>query len=290
MIPPIPPRPRAEVASPYGPDGPFRNLHRCAQRLETGDWREVLVLLGADGTSTHGLAALTRLLALSMFQQTVGDLDRAWENLGDAARILPSPLTSTDPDTGDVTALFESTTMLLGAHGDQQQDGHHEGRLTLTLSRITWREQTELGQLRRRPHLYGSARDALVRACLEFLVWVEFAPETWRRQISPSLLQGFGISLPRTLHQPTRKNLCERASKLRRFADPTQGGVSDSVWADIGGYPGLKALALEGLSTQHASSWRLGSRHAVVQRFPARTGCVEAWRFAQECSGTAPLT
>jgi hypothetical protein len=284
MIPPVPPRPRTEAPSPHGPDGPFRNLHRCAQRLETGDWREVLVLLGADGTSTHGLAALTRSLALSMFQQTVGDLDRAWENLGDAARILPSPLTATDPDTGDVTALFEST-MLLGPY-----DGNHEGRLTLTLSRITWREQTELGQLRQRPQLYTSARDALVRACLEFLVWVEFAPETWRRQIPASQLQGFGISLPKTLHQPTRKNLCERASKLRRFADPTQGDVSDSVWADVGGYRGLKALALEGLGSQHASSWRLGARPATVQRFPVRTGCFAAWRFAQGCSGSAPLT
>lgn len=283
MIPPIPPRPRTEVASPYGPDGPFRNLHRCAQRLETGDWREVLVLLGADGTSTHGLAALTRSLALSMFQQTVGDLDRAWENLGDAARILPSPLTATDPDTGEVTALFEST-MLLG----RAYEGNHEGRLTLALSRITWREQTELGQLRKRPHLYTSARDALVRACLEFLVWVEFAPETWRRQIPPGLLQGFGISLPKTLHQPTRKNLCERASKLRRFADPAQGDVSDSVWADIGGYPGLKAMALEGLGAQHSSSWRLGTRPAAGQSFPDRTGCFAAWRFAQECTGAAP--
>jgi hypothetical protein len=243
----------------------------------------VLVLLGADGTSTHGLAALTRSLALSMFQQTVGDLDRAWEILDGAARILPSPLTSTDPDTGEVTALFEST-MLLG-----RPDGNHEGRLTLTLSRITWREQTELGQVRQRAHLYTSARDALVRACLDFLVWVEFAPETWRRQIPPSLLQSFGISLPKTLHQPTRKNLCERASKLRRFADPTQGDVSDSVWADIGGYPGLKSLALEGLGTQHASSWRTGTRPSTEQGLPVRTGCFAAWRFAQECSGTAPL-
>ncbi|GLY19267.1 hypothetical protein LWF15_04720 [Kineosporia rhizophila] len=276
VTPPIPPRPREEIPSPYGPDGPFKNLHRCAQRLECGDWREVLVLLGGDGTSTHRLAAVTHQLALSMFQQTVGDVEQAWTALTDAAKGLPPALTKVDPDTGHVAAVLHTATMILGP--DQGPERH----LTLALARITWREQTELGQLRN-PHLYAGARDALIRACQEFLAWVEFAPETWRRQIPPGQLQGFGLTVPRSLHQPTRKNLCDRASKLRKFADPAQGDVSDSVWADIGGYPGLKALALEGLSTQHIVSWRLGPRSHSSQQIPLRTGCVTAWRFARDC-------
>ncbi|GAB3246751.1 hypothetical protein [Kineosporia babensis] len=284
MIPPVPPRPREEVPSPYGPDGPFRNLHRCAQRLETGDWREVLALLGGDGTSTHKLAAVTRLLALSMFQQTVGDVEQAWSVLHDAARGLPPGFTKVDPDTGHVAAVLQGAALML-AH-EQAEPGGAQGperRLTLALAGITWREQTELEQLRNRPYLYAGARDALVRACQEFLAWVEFAPETWRRQIPPGQLQSFGIVLPRTLHQPTRKNLCERASRLRKFADPAQGDVSDSVWADIGGYPGLKALALESLSTQHLTAWRLGPRSPVPKHLPVRTGCRAAWQFAQDC-------
>lgn len=295
MNPPVPPRPRAEVPSPYGPDGPFKNLHRCAQRLESGDWREVVVLLGGDGTSTNRLAVVTQLLALSMFQQTIGDVDQAWTLLGNAAAILPSRITSTDPETGQVTVRLQAFVVPGPEHPEIAQTGQatqtteegNEWRLTWTLAAITWREQTELQQLKARPHLYIGARDALVRACVEFMVWVEFAPETWRRQVPSDQLECLGIALPRGLYQPSRKNLCGRASKLRRFVDPAQGDVSDSVWADIGGYTGLKALALESLGAQQLSTWRLGARSGPGKAFPARAGCSQAWRFAKECSAPA---
>ncbi|MCD5351815.1 hypothetical protein [Kineosporia mesophila] len=283
----MPPRPRPEITSPYGPDGPFRNLHRCAQRLESGDWREVLVLLASDGSSKHRLAAVARLIALSMLQQTVGDVERAWTILIEASSILPPAVTSRDPDTGQVTALVVPLQERIAAR--EQGENGHERRLTCALADITWREQTELGQLQNRSHLYPSARDALIRACEEHLTWIEFAPETWRRQIPPSQLQSIGISLPRKYHEPSRKNLCERASRLRRFADPQQGDVSDSVWADIGGYAGLKAAALEVLGSRHSDSWRLGPRYASLQHFPVRSGCTSAWRFAQDCSAPTPL-
>ena len=94
-------------------------------------------------------------------------------------------------------------------------------------------------------------RDELVEACREHLCWVEFDHCAFYRVLPGRRHWDDGTTVDRL-----RSVLCLRGSRLRQFADPTAGRLSQAVWQDIGGYRCLCAAAFDRLAGWPApASW-----------------------------------
>jgi hypothetical protein len=255
-------------------DSEFQALELAVAALEAGNWRAAIALLRADGSSHDRLTAAANLLALSMFCQAIGDVDAALRHLDAAARILPSTLTR--EDRANQLILVNPPRL-----ADQDPAEHSPAHQTWSVCRIAWREQTELIAIRDRFRLSSrTARDELIDACIEYLIWVEFDPWTWRHPNQDQWLRQLGIVVPASFGIPRRKDMCARASALRKLAIATLGDVSESVWKDIGGYRGLREQALRRMARRPPAAWNRGLAPST-QDVPAQRGRSAAWSYAQ---------
>jgi hypothetical protein len=137
--------------------------------------------------------------------------------------------------------------------------------------RVIWREQAELAALRTslvREHT--EARDVLIDAMIEWMRWVEFDPWTCALHALDDLT-GIG---------PARAEFCVRATHLRRFADPTAGDLSTTVWTKLGGYLGLRDAALRRLAASDLVPW--ASTNPLIQDIPVRLGRRRALEYATQ--------
>jgi hypothetical protein len=199
--------------------------------------------------------------ARSMQLRAQGCVTEASNQLGVAASQLPR-LCDTATTSGRAVAVVMPEPD--GASSDEH--------LAWRVARLLWREQLELQDLRQRlaPGRM-KPREELIEACIEHLCCVEFDPFAW-----PEL----GRSVPDDgiTVDPTRQTLCRRATRLRQFADPTRGEVTQSVWRDIGAYRALRGAALTQLAARSVPApWcgRRGTAGLKVCR-----GRLRAWRFA----------
>lgn len=249
-----------------------RALQTMTDALELGHWRAILHPGAAcPGEGVAGdkgpvlWAVVLRMVARSMQLQAQGRVQEAWDQLGKAADLLPAARRRpTSP--GDVAraALRPPRT---GASADEE--------LTRRIARLVWREQFELAELRTRfaPGLQR-ARDELVEGCIEHLCWVEFDPFVFAYVAPGAAAWDDGTSVARE-----RSVLCLRSTRLRQFADPTQGALSKSVWIDIGAYRGLCAEAFDRLADRPAPAPWCGTADASGLR--VRLGQQRAWEHAR---------
>jgi hypothetical protein len=239
--------------------------------LERGDWRAVLRPPGFGGCVIAGprhhvrLAVALHLVARSMQLQAQGSVDDAWGQLGDAAAVLPGQLFRRDASTGIALAVLVSKPPIDMSGGVS---------FAWRIARLVWREQVELEDLRCRvaPGRV-TPRDELIEACIQHLFWVEFDPFTFYRAPPGRMLWDDGTTVDRL-----RSVLCGRGSRLRQFADPTAGRLSQAVWQDIGGYRGLCAAAFDRLAVQSAPARWCGT--AGSSGLTIRRGRLRAWQHA----------
>jgi hypothetical protein len=245
-----------------------RLLRAVLDALEVGDWRRARRLLVDAQVSEVGLEPLVRgtvaleHAARAMQLHAQGFVFEAFDEFGIAATQLPRLRKG-------ATATPERAVALLMPEPD---DPHSDEHLTWRSARVVWRGQFELGDLRRRfaPGRMR-ARDELVEACIEHLCCVEFDPFAWPESERPT--PDDGVTVDRT-----RLVLCHRATRIRQFADPTRGEVTQSVWRDIGAYRRLRGAALSQLATRTAPAPWCGVRG--TSGLKVCRGRLRAWQYA----------
>jgi hypothetical protein len=242
------------------------------EAVVVGYWREVLRPPGFAGHAVAGpghlvrWATAVRLVAQSMQLQARGRLHDAWLRLAEAAALLPPQLVRRDADTGAGLAVLRP---------EPPDTASADEKLVVALARLVWREQSELVDLRTTfaPDRM-KARDELVEALIQYLIWVEFDPSTYHR-VARGEPSWDGVVVDRS-----RKVLCRRGTEIRWFADPTASvELSQAPWQDIGGYRGLCAVALDLLAARRAPApWcgQAGTSGLVVRRARLR-----AWQYAR---------
>jgi hypothetical protein len=242
-------------------------LRAVLDASEAGDWRRASSLLASGRPPVTGLGFLVRRgialdhAARAMQLRAQGLVTEAFDQLDVAAsQLTGSCETATTPRRVVAVVMPEPN--------DAGSDEH----LSWRIARLLWREQLELQDLRQRlaPGRMR-AREELIEACIEHLCCVEFDPFVWPESGQAAPEDGITVI-------PTRQMLCRRATRLRQFADPTRGDVTQSVWQDIGGYRALRGAALTQLATRDAPApWcgRRGTAGLKVCR-----GRLRAWRYA----------
>ncbi len=193
-------------------------LQSAVAFLNVGRWGDVLGDAGTAATAPGGPGHLVRLLvtlehiANAMRLRDEGFLVEAWAACEVAATSLPPNLRGVMP-AGVLAQLVEPPP----AH---DVDAH----LGWWASRLVYREQYELDDLRRRfAHDRATPRDELIEAYIEYL--------------------GAAVRV-----DVSRGALLDRATRLRQFVGSTRGDVSQSVWTDAGNRDCLHALALRELA------------------------------------------
>jgi hypothetical protein len=137
------------------------------------------------------------------------------------------------------------------------------------------REAEDLATLQDVVRTLPRGRKELVLAFVEFLTWVEFDPWTvsvhpHERDLVPDDLldeqayERFPIA--------NRTDICDRATRLRQYADPHRGPVSVKVWRGMGGCRPLREAALRTLAEEELTR---GFADA-----PVRLGRQRAWEYA----------
>jgi hypothetical protein len=248
-----------------------RGLEAMLAALEAGDWRAALSDPDPGRPQVHAvggpaplvtLAVLIRIVVRSMELQALGEVGAAWERLGEAASRLPLRH----------RRVSRSGTVVRAVLAAKPQDAPIEVDLAWRVARVIWREQYELAELRREVALATTARDELILACVEHLCWIEFDPFTWHRSRR--------CGGDRTSVDRSRSVLCARGTRLRQFANPRTGAISQSVWRDIGAYRGLCAEALDRLAEQERAAPWCGN--AATGDLRVRCGRLRAWEFARK--------
>lgn len=250
-------------------DEPGEDLRQALQALlvalYVGDFRAVL---HPDPTRPSGrpvagsaklarLVVVSRIVARSMQLQTEGRVGEAWARLVEAAHLLPAFFTS---------AKDRGRAVLRHA----PRNATFETEVAWHLARIIWREQFELDDLRCRfARGLMTAREQLAEAVIEHLFWVDFVPYNWNRE---------RLAIRGPVPDRSRSSICGRGSQLRRLADATACDISQSVWQDIGAFPGLCAEALDRLAERPTPApW-----HDVAGAvdLEVRRGRLRAWNHA----------
>ena len=246
-------------------------LRIAVDLLERGDWRAVLRPSGFGGRGVAGprhlvgQAVALRLIGRSMQLQAQGRLYDAWQRLGEGAAVLPGQLVRRDGSTGVALAVLTP---------EPSDDPFRDGTLARRVGRLVWREQFELEDLRR-SFAVGRTRprDELIEACVQHLLWVEFDHCAFYRTAPGEPYWDDGTTVDRA-----RSLLCLRGTRLRQFADPTAGRLSQAVWQDIGGYRGLCAAAFDRLAEQTAPVPWCGL--PGTSGLTIRRGRLRAWQHA----------
>jgi hypothetical protein len=243
----------------------------AVRRLERGDWRAVLRASELGGPPVGGrrrhvdCEVAVELSARSMQQQARGYLSDAWHHLDRAASGLPASWVRRDRLTGTALAVLPPQPVDLSA----------DAAAGWYIARLVWREQFELENLRRRVAAGRvRPRDELIEACIQHLFWVEFDHCAFYRSEPGQPPWEDGTTVDRL-----RSVLCLRASRLRQFAEPTAGRLSQAVWQDVGGYRGLCALAFDRLGEQPTPVPWCGVEG--TSGLMVRRGRLRAWQHAR---------
>ena len=239
-------------------------LSEATSALERGNWRYIVYppdVAVLERPVPAQLITLLQLVASSMQSQTDGDVREAWRLLDTAARMLPRGLTRSSPDDGGRLAVLPPPPR---TDADLQLT-------TWRVTRVVWREQEELADLRRRVTLADTAHDLLIEACVEHLRWVEFDP--WTVRVAPA---GERVDV-----EGSRANLYRRAAGLRAFTSPRTKDLSVSAWRDVGGYRCLCGAALQKIGeADRAAGWR--NRSPRADNVPLRIARVRAFTSAKQ--------
>jgi hypothetical protein len=248
-------------------------LQVMTDALELGHWRVVLcpepTCPGSHVAGPRQLVVwgvVLRVLARSMQLQAHGRVQDAWDQLCEAAGLLPRARRA--PTLPGESALAALTPPPRDASLDEE--------LAWRIARLVWREQSELTDLRNKfaPGLL-KPRGELIEACIEHLCWIEFDPFVFSRPTSGMSAWDDGTSVARE-----RSVLCLRGTRLRQFADATEGSrISKSVWIDIGGYRGLCCEALDRLADRPAPAPWCGA--AGTSGLRVRVGRLRAWEHSR---------
>jgi len=194
-----------------------------------------------------------------MAAQAAGDVAAAERQYRDATALLPPRLRR---------SISDGTLVQMPASGPAKAvQPHWLRRAALVL----WREQELIGDLRIRLDQFSRARDYLVEACIAFANEIDFSPFTWRAGVEDTRF------LPAVI--PSRKDLCTRATRLRRLVSARAGDVTESVWKDIGGYRGLRAEAMARLAERSLVPWSAAVNRILLE--PVRRGHLRAWEYAR---------
>jgi len=245
---------------------PQQPLRALVGALEVGDWPAVLYPTGqvpAGSKRRVFWVVLFGLVARSMQLQASGDVHDAWDQLAQAAARLPGPL----------RRLHRGNDAPRAALTPEPAGQAVEMLLAWRVARVIWREQFELEDLRRRfaPGRM-SPRDQLIDSCIEHFGRVDFCPFSG---ICSAPGQPAWVPPDRS-----RSSLCRRGTRLRHFAEPAARDLSQSVWQDLGGFPGLYAEAMRRLaSCRHPEPW-WGTEGTFA--VPQRRGPLRAWEFARQ--------
>ena len=195
-----------------------------------------------------------------MEAEALGHLDLAWQRLVDATLLLPRSLTYVEGRTGVRLARCP------------QVSGPDDEQLLLRMTRIVWREQTELTDLRNRFAADGvRAREVLVEAAVLYAAWIEFDDYAYYPLTAdPELVNGDPTSVDRS-----RGDLLDRATLLRQFVNPLAGRVTTPVWHNLGKWRGLRAAANRSLGQRPTPS------PCSASGVPIREALLEAWYAAR---------
>jgi hypothetical protein len=248
-------------------------LQTMTDALEVGHWRAILhpqaacavgQVAGPEQLVLWGV--VLRMIARSMQLQAQGHVQEAWDQLGKAAHLLPRGMRSPTPPGGVARAVRRP----------RRRDASVDEELAWRITRLVWREQFELSDLRDRFYCdLPSARAELVEACIEYLCWVEFDPFVFSRPGPGASTWDDGVSVDRE-----RSRLCLRGTRLRQFASPRKRALSKSVWIDIGAYRGLCAEALGRLADRPEPAPWCGTTD--TSDLKVRLGLRRAWEHARQ--------
>ena len=236
----------------------WRNRLLLAVRaLEVGDWATALALPPSDPREVSEeaayLSSLVRVTADGLARLATGDVADAERLLFEAAVLLPDRLVGTDRD-GRRLAL-----LVTGQHITRDPDP-----LTCRVAAVLGREQRALQELRRRLVRCTTARDFLIEAAIQVQCEVECSPFSW--------IDTADAGLPQPAVTPTRKDLLERATKLRQWVQPRAGKVTEPVWKDLHGHRALWAQSMTRLAARTPAT----PLHGTATVLPPRRGHQEA--------------
>ncbi|NIK54796.1 hypothetical protein [Kribbella shirazensis] len=229
--------------------------------LESGNWRTALRVLGEGQVADAYVGANLRTVARAMAFRAAGDHSRAWETLGIAAANVArrQPGLPVLPADGDDVVRLALPPAYAGP--------------AYRMVRLVWREQSELGRLRRlaadRPSGMPQDRHILVLAFVEYLCWLELDLET-------SLTPPTDDAQVYELRDRRREGFLRSATDLRHLAMPRAGTMTKTVWGRAGGYHGLRRLALLELAEWPEPPWTDSPATC-----PARSGARMAWAMAR---------
>lgn len=151
--------------------------------------------------------------------------------------------------------------------------GLRVARLLWTTAQLVQRERDDLDALRRIFEDIPRGRRELIYACVEHLAWIEFDPWTVAVHPRDRELTGLDDEAYARLRVGNRRDICTRATSLRQFADVRSGSVNERTWQRLGGYAGVRELALRVLAEEPATRGRAD--------LPVRRGRQRAWDYAQ---------
>lgn len=246
--------------------------------LENGNWRAALRLGGPEPRYP-----VVHLLALGMEHRAHGRVARSWSCLAQAAAVMPhqpkaARAAVSRRSADDPRPLFPTSVSAESVYG-QRPD---LWRLLL----IGRREEEEHRDQRRRIRTAERPkRQALIEACIDHLVWVDFDPWTWPTPVPDGVAPhpvpqlpgaiGTGDAETTALGETGRTDLLRRASELHHSVHAISGDISRSVWDSLGGYTGVRALALHSLAER--GPWE---QQGAGRRCRSRVGCLAAQQFA----------
>lgn len=244
-------------------DLPLPYVERAVRALEIGYWQWVLATAPpsaevVDSPWSLHVVVTVRVIAEGLSYHVAGQPGEAANRFATATRRLPETLHST------ASCLPRA---LLVAPSPSRASGE---RCLCALSCVLWREQQELTDLGRAAHPDRTTpRQQLIAADVEFQRWVGHDP--WR------LAGPRPTGCPRALG-PSRKDMLERASNLRKFAEATAGDLDPGVWDRLGRDVGVRAKSLRLLAAGPVVPWRTGdvAAHVAVRRARLR-----AWEYAR---------
>jgi hypothetical protein len=238
---------------PEPPEPQIDVLDAVVAALLRGDWRTAKVELdrGVDAAGRRDLVAVAFCLRCvtrcMQFQSVHGDVEAASHQLDAAARKL--------------------TALPAGA-----LSGGRTARLRRTATQLVERERADLDAVRLIFEGLPRGRQELVHATVEYLTLVEFDPWTVRIHPRDQELTGLDDDAYGRLRTGNRRDICDRASRLRQFANVRSGSVSERTWQRTGGYPGLREHALRRLAQEPLTRGRAD--------LPVRLGRRRAWDYA----------